>query len=334
MKFNLIADAGSTKTEWALLPPGEEPSVRFVTDGLNAMIADRKSVSEKFSAAAEKTGTALEKYGTGAEIGTIYYYGAGCATPEICSRIGDALLSAFGATSAQAESDLLGAARSLLGDEAGVACILGTGSNSCLYNGRQIVANVPSLGFILGDEGSGSALGRRLVNATFKGQLPAYLEKELTERHGLSLPEILDNVYRAPSPNRFLASLVPIIREHTGDPSIHSMVLDEFEAISRGTRVCALFRYHSQEEWRQISVTFSKRPQRRKAISLATLRLPPWKDSSLSIELIPQINHRHHESYKTTYPLSRKSRPSRRGRHSALHGHAATADNGRRILGP
>ena len=230
MKFNLIADAGSTKTEWALLPPGEEPSVRFVTDGLNAMIADRKSVSEKFSAAAEKTGTALEKYGTGAEIGTIYYYGAGCATPEICSRIGDALLSAFGATSAQAESDLLGAARSLLGDEAGVACILGTGSNSCLYNGRQIVANVPSLGFILGDEGSGSALGRRLVNATFKGQLPAYLEKELTERHGLSLPEILDNVYRAPSPNRFLASLVPIIQEHTGDPSIHSMVLDEFGA--------------------------------------------------------------------------------------------------------
>lgn len=230
MKFNLIADAGSTKTEWALLPPGEEPSVRFVTDGLNAMIADRKSVSEKFSAAAEKTGTALEKYGTGAEIGTIYYYGAGCATPEICSRIGDALLSAFGATSAQAESDLLGAARSLLGDEAGVACILGTGSNSCLYNGRQIVANVPSLGFILGDEGSGSALGRRLVNATFKGQLPAYLEKELTERHGLSLPEILDNVYRAPSPNRFLASLVPIIREHTGDPTIHSMVLDEFGA--------------------------------------------------------------------------------------------------------
>ncbi len=230
MKFNLIADAGSTKTEWALLPPGEEPSVRFVTDGLNAMIADRKSVSEKFSAAAEKTGTALEKYGTGAEIGTIYYYGAGCATPEICSRIGDALLSAFGATSAQAESDLLGAARSLLGDEAGVACILGTGSNSCLYNGRQIVANVPSLGFILGDEGSGSALGRRLVNATFKGQLPAYLEKELTERHGLSLPEILDNVYRAPSPNRFLASLVPIIREHTGDPSIHSMVLAEFGA--------------------------------------------------------------------------------------------------------
>ena len=139
MKFNLIADAGSTKTEWALLPPGEEPSVRFVTDGLNAMIADRKSVSEKiFPPQRRKTGTALEKYGTGAEIGTIYYYGAGCATPEICSRIGDALLSAFGATSAQAESDLLGAARSLLGDEAGVACILGTGSNSCLYNGRRL----------------------------------------------------------------------------------------------------------------------------------------------------------------------------------------------------
>ncbi len=136
MKYNLIADAGSTKTEWALLPPGEEPPVRFVTDGLNAMIADRKSVSENFSAAAEKTGTVLEKYGTGAEIGTIYYYGAGCATPEICSRIGDALLSAFGATSAQAESDLLGAARSLLGDEAGVACILGTGSNVCTTAGR------------------------------------------------------------------------------------------------------------------------------------------------------------------------------------------------------
>ncbi len=192
--------------------------------------------------------------------------GAGCATPEICSRIGDALLSAFGATSAQAESDLLGAARSLLGDEAGVACILGTGSNSCLYDGRQIVANVPSLGFILGDEGSGSALGRRLVNATFKG-LSSRLsrKKELTERHGLSLPEILHNVYRSTSPNRFLASLVPIIREHTRDPSIHSMVLDEFGAFFsnniRDTRVCTLFRYPSQEEWRQISATFSKKPQ-------------------------------------------------------------------------
>ena len=230
MKFNLIADAGSTKTEWALLPTGEEVPVRFVTDGLNAVIATSEMVRKNFSAAAEEAMTAAKKSGAEAEIGSIHYYGAGCATPEICSRTEDALLSAFGAETARADSDLTGAARSLLGEDAGVACIIGTGSNSCLYDGRQIVANVPSLGFILGDEGSGAALGRRLVNATFKGHLPSYLEKELTERHGLSLPKILDAVYRAPAPNRFLASLVPLVKEYVGDPYIHSIVLEEFGA--------------------------------------------------------------------------------------------------------
>ena len=128
----------------------------------------------------------------------------------------------------EVESDLLGAARALCGREAGIACILGTGSNSCLYDGRNIVEHTPPLGYILGDEGSGSFLGKSLLNGLFKGLLPESLKQSFCDKYCLSLSDIIGRVYRQPAPNTFLASLVPFIAEHRTEPAIHDMLTDAF----------------------------------------------------------------------------------------------------------
>ena len=125
---------------------------------------------------------------------------------------------------------LLGAARAMLGTDRGIVCILGTGSNSCLYDGRNISHNIPSLGFILGDEGSGAALGKRLVSDTFKQQLPESVQQRFLQTFSLTTADVLDRVYRQPNPNRFLASLVPFIAENLWNPYIYSLVRREFEA--------------------------------------------------------------------------------------------------------
>ncbi len=219
MKEKLIADAGSTKIDWAVIE--EDGSVRCHTsDGLNAMLSDTADMASTFTNIA----SALD---AGNDISEIHYYGAGCATPAICMKTEQALREAFGSESVSVTSDLLGAARSLLGNSRGIACILGTGSNSCLYDGRTIVSNVPSLGFILGDEGSGATLGKRLVSDAFKGHLPKSVKEKFLAAYSLTLPEILDRIYRQPNPNKFLAALVPFLSDNLWNPYIYSLVLKE-----------------------------------------------------------------------------------------------------------
>ena len=123
---------------------------------------------------------------------------------------------------------LLGAARALCGHEPGIACILGTGSNSCFYDGKDIAKHTPPLGYILGDEGSGAYLGRTLLNGLFKGTLPEALKEEFCNEYKLTLPNIIERVYRLPAANTFLASLVPFIAKHRDNPNIHSMLVEAF----------------------------------------------------------------------------------------------------------
>ena len=163
-------------------------------------------------------------------IDAVHYYGAGCATPELCDKVAVRLQAAFPDARVQVASDLLGAARAMLGTDRGIVCILGTGSNSCLYDGSAITHNIPSLGFILGDEGSGAALGKRLVSDTFKQQLPESVQQRFLQTFSLSAADVLDKVYRRPNPNRFLASLVPFLADNLRDPYISSLVRREFEA--------------------------------------------------------------------------------------------------------
>lgn len=222
MNYKIIADAGSTKIDWVLTDAQGGELKRLHTPGVNALLADKEDLDACFC----EVRSNIEE---NVKIVSIYYYGAGCATPEICNKVQKSLQGVFGAENIEVYSDLLGAARSLFGDKKGIACILGTGSNSCLYDGKRIVRNIPSLGFILGDEGSGAALGKRLVSDSFKGHLPAVISEKFLETYGLSLGSILDKVYKTPAPNKFLASLVPFIREHLWNPYVYSMVRKEFE---------------------------------------------------------------------------------------------------------
>lgn len=218
----LIADAGSTKIDWALTGDSGKAEKTFSTEGLNVLLAEREEFDALIAAV-------KESLGDGVSPDEIYYYGAGCATPTICAKVENALRHSFDAGRIVVASDLLGAARSLLGHSRGIACILGTGSNSCLYDGEKIERNVPSLGFILGDEGSGAALGKRLVSDAFKGHLPKVISDEFLDAYGLTLDEILNKVYRSARPNKFLASLVPFLYEHLWNPYVYSLVRREFE---------------------------------------------------------------------------------------------------------
>ncbi|MBD5325984.1 MAG: ATPase [Bacteroides sp.] len=193
----VIADAGSTKVHWAAVEPGG--AVRtFETPGVNALMMSDDELRQAFGAALR-----------GLEPDEIYYYGAGCVDSDVCARVA----AAFPAGAyVEVASDMLGAARALFGREPGLALIMGTGSNSALYNGRDLTANMPPLGFILGDEGSGASFGKRLLRLAFRtGRLRPELERHL----GLTYPEILERVYRRPAPNAFLASLVPFIIDHS-----------------------------------------------------------------------------------------------------------------------
>lgn len=216
-----ISDCGSSKTEWVVVDDRGNTVDRFVTCGANPAVMGAEELSHAFAEAAPR----LRKHNPG----HLFFYGAGCL-PHLCGAVADTLRRTTGIACVEAESDLLGAARSLLQRSAGIACILGTGSNSCLYDGRSITDNVPSLGFILGDEGSGAYLGRMLLSDMLKRQMPPELSDEFSRRFGLDAATAIRRVYREPSPNRFLASLAPFLADNLSHPSVQNLVVNAFKA--------------------------------------------------------------------------------------------------------
>lgn len=215
----LIADSGSTQTKWALVT--NEATQRFRTPGMNPYYQTEAEMEETIRRAL------LPQLPPGARVETVYFYGAGCAFPEKNQSVEKAIQANI-PTKVCVQSDLWAAAHALCGTEAGIPCILGTGSNSCLYDGHQICEQVSPLGFILGDEGSGAVLGRRLVGDCLKRQMPAQLVQALFETYGLTPERILEKVYRQPFPNRFLASLVPFIKAHIQEEVMQRLVDEEF----------------------------------------------------------------------------------------------------------
>ena len=216
----LISDSGSTKTDWVLLE-GDEVLLRVKTQGLNP-------TQQKCEDIADILGRELLPQLDGKEPEKIFFYGAGCAYAEANSRMKRALETLFTTEEIEINSDLLAAARALCGHDEGIACILGTGSNSCYYNGREIVDNIPPLGFILGDEGSGATLGRQLVNGCLKRQFSQEICTKFLEQYNLDVAAILEKVYRESMPGRFLASLAPFLYENRKNPEIHKMLVENF----------------------------------------------------------------------------------------------------------
>ena len=219
----LIADSGSTKTDWLYIAP-DGTQTELHTDGINPARDTRDIIYNVIYHQLLTQDIPLKEDG---EALNVYFYGAGCIMP-FSQSIRSVFKELFPKCSVEVESDLLGAARALCGNEPGIACILGTGSNSCLYDGRDIIMHTPPLGYILGDEGSGSFLGKALLNGLFKGLLPEELKLAFCNKYNLSLPNIIERVYRQPSANTFLASLVPFISEHRSHPAIHDMLVETF----------------------------------------------------------------------------------------------------------
>ena len=221
----LIADSGSTKTDWCVILDNT-PIKRIGTKGLNPFFQSEEEIQQ------ELTHSLLPQLPEGT-IDSVYFYGAGC-TPEKAPTLRRAIADSLPVVgNIKAYSDMLAAARGLCGRVAGITCILGTGSNSCFYDGKEIVNHISPLGFILGDEGSGAVLGKLLVGDILKNQLSPAIKEVFLKQFDLTVPEIIDRVYRQPFPNRFLASLSPFIAQHLEEPGIRQLVLGSFIAFLR-----------------------------------------------------------------------------------------------------
>ena len=231
----LIADSGSTKTDWCVAKDGFTVK-RFTTQGINPYHQDERRIN----------GIVLDELlpQTGEyKLKKIVFYGSGCRD-ETIPTMKNILYSAFNNNvEVEIYSDLLGAARAICGHEEGIACILGTGSNSCLYDGKKIIGNIPPLGYILGDEGSGATLGKIFINEIFKNSRMYDLKKEFLQVLQMTEGDIIDRVYRQPMANRFLASLAPFIHSHIERHEVNEIVTENF----RQFLLKNVKRYHRDE---------------------------------------------------------------------------------------
>lgn len=216
----LIADCGSTKTDWVLCD-AEGVVARAKTQGLNPTHQDSDKIHEILS-------SELSDEFISQNPDKIFFYGAGCAYELANNRMREALEGIFTTKEIHINSDLLAAARALCRHDEGIACILGTGSNSCFFDGEKIIENTPSLGYILGDEGSGAHLGRQLISDCLKKQLPKELREKFFAQYNLDLATILEKTYHSSLPNRWLASFTPFLAEHKNKPEIKALVKNCF----------------------------------------------------------------------------------------------------------
>ena len=213
----LIADSGSTKCEWCLLNDGRKKAV--ITKGISPYFLKKEDISLLLQ---KELLPKLKQF----EIDDIFFYGTGLKDDNNKRLIRSVLKHLFPASGVEVQTDLLAAARALCKKEKGISCILGTGSNSCYYNGRRIVKNSPGLGFILGDEGSGAYLGRKVVQYFLYHTFDEELMLAFNKKYNTSDAEIPEGVYRQQQPNRYLASFSLFLAENRGHYMIENIIED------------------------------------------------------------------------------------------------------------
>ena len=222
--MKIIIESSTTKTEWCLVDGGKVVE-KAVTVGLNPFFMTRREISHCIRLDLPKTFFKRRWE-------HVYFYGAGCSNDDKKKIIESSLVAQF-KTPTTVESDLLGAARALCGHEAGLACILGTGANSCYYDGHDILQNTPPLGYILGDEGSGAVMGKTFVADVLKGLMPDEVVKDFFALAGTTYAEIINRVYRQPLANRYLAQYSRIVFQLRDRAAVHDFLIRHFRLFIR-----------------------------------------------------------------------------------------------------
>jgi N-acetylglucosamine kinase-like BadF-type ATPase len=213
----LIADSGATKAEWCLLNNGRKKTI--FTQGISPYFLDTEQITNLLL-------KELKPKLKNVEVGEVFYYGTGCANPANVKSVKQAISKVFTEARLEITHDLMGAARALCGRKKGVACILGTGSNSCYYDGKKIVKNSPGLGYVLGDEGSGAYLGKKVLQYYLYGTFDDELRGRFDLTYTTTTTEILENVYKKPLPNRYLASFAKFLADNRGHYMIENIIED------------------------------------------------------------------------------------------------------------
>ena len=219
MSIKLIADSGSSKTEWCLIKGKRK--LHFQTQGLSPYFLDKAQIISILQAELlpNMPKTIPDE---------LFFYGTGCSNPSNVKMMKSALQLVFKQSKIMVDHDLIGAAKALCGHEKGIACILGTGSNSCYFNGKKIVKNSPGLGYVLGDEGSGTYLGKKVIQHFLYQTFDADLMYRFDAQFKTNITEILENVYKKPLPNRYLAGFTSFLIENRGHYMIENIIEDGF----------------------------------------------------------------------------------------------------------
>ena len=213
----LIADSGATKCEWCLIN-GKKKQIVY-TQGMSPYFLNAAQIEAIIR---NELLPELKK----AEVLKVWYYGTGCLNPANARLVKKAIKSVFSAAEVHVSHDLMGAAKALCGNSKGIACILGTGSNSCYYDGKKIVRNSPGIGYVLGDEGSGAYLGKKVIQYYLYKTFDEELRYKFDEKYHTNAVEILENVYKKPLPNRYLASFTIFLSENRGHYMIENIIED------------------------------------------------------------------------------------------------------------
>ena len=218
--MKLIIDSGSTKMEWILLD-GKMVKNRFTTEGFNPNYSDIQCLENIVSSVGIQCIEPLQQ---------IHYYGTGCASKKNCLSVNKVFQQYFPKAEIHVTHDLMAACHAVLGHAKGIACILGTGSNACVYDGENITEKAVSLGYLVGDEGSGMHIGREVVKAYFYGFLPDDLKRDFEAAYHLELKDFIDNLYHQEHPSRYLASFARFAGDWQTNPFVHGLVKSCFKS--------------------------------------------------------------------------------------------------------
>lgn len=218
--MKVIADSGSTKTTWVFIQDNNVIKTEN-TIGYNPYYYDVEILSTIIE---NEIITNINNM----EVNEIYYYGSGCSTEQNCNKVKNAFLQFFDSAFISINHDLTGAATALLGDKSGIACILGTGSNACLWNGKHVISNVPSLGYMLGDEGSGTYIGKKILKGILEKKAPKQIIDSYYSEYRVTFEEVLKRIYDSQQPNRIFSELSKFASKHITNEWIHSQIEESF----------------------------------------------------------------------------------------------------------